>query len=669
MNQKLSLLAGTILLGLNSTYSTAQSFKNKEQNTKYNNIESITVLGSAATADAELGGVSLKALPINTHVVGRAEIERLRFVNPNEFLDRIPGETQVRNLRIPDGGKSYTIPMLDGMPLESPYEGATQRLDRVNTFDIQRVEVIKGPASALYPNNAFGGIVNVVSRDAPLSPETRVSIEAGDFSRLRAGLSTGARVDKLGYFFDVNTRNLSGLRDESVNDRDQVSAKLAYQLSDATRVSTRIEYLDEYKIERADLTKEALETDPTQAGRLSSSTDLTQSSLSLNLEHLLESGQFDFALVRREKETVGESRFRGPQDENDLGYSSKLMYRHDFNQSNIIVGYNGYHGEQHTDQYERGDTDLSGSFRHSTYNLNINAYFAQYRLNASDDMILTGGLRYEKIHLASIHFTSNNDAQSADFSELAPKLGLTYQLNSDHMLWLGVSKGFYAPDLDDLYASDKGDPNLKPEEASNIEFGFRGHFGDWQYDTSIYHNNITHYLVTQEFENNDGTEYELTTNAGKVSIKGFESVIEYTPKDAHWRFGLTHTFARNKYDSFVQSVAGADDDLSGKILRRSPDHHLNARIAWLPIDKLSIELEGDFYSSYYADNENSPESEFTRDERINLRADYQLDHWRIWLHALNLSDTMQDRATYRRDVMSFRTIDGRTLYAGVSYTF
>ena len=191
--------------------------------------------------------------------------------------------------------------------------------------------------------------MNVVSRDAPLTPETRASIEAGDFSRLRAGLSTGARVDNLGYFLDVNTRNLSGLRDESVNDRDQVSAKLSYQLSDATRVSTRLEYLDEYKVERAELTKKALETDPTQAGRLSTSTDLAQSSLSFKLENLLESGQFDFALVRREKETVGESRFRDPQDENDLGYSSQLMYRHDFNQANLIVGYNGYHGEQHTD--------------------------------------------------------------------------------------------------------------------------------------------------------------------------------------------------------------------------------------------------------------------------------------------------------------------------------
>ena len=64
--------------------------------------------------------------------------------------------------------------------------------------------------------------------------------------------------------------------------------------------------LDEYKVERADLTQQQLETDPTQAGSLSSSTNLTQTSLSLNLEHLLESSQFDFALVRRKKDTVGE---------------------------------------------------------------------------------------------------------------------------------------------------------------------------------------------------------------------------------------------------------------------------------------------------------------------------------------------------------------------------
>ena len=664
MKQHLPLLASAIVLGLNSPYIAAQNLKNTPDSSEYNTIESITVLGRAATEDAELGGVSLKALPINTHVVGRAEIERLRFVDPDEFLDRIPGETQVRNLRIPDGSKSYTIPMLDGLPLESPYEGATQRLDRVNTFDIERVEVIKGPASALYPNNAFGGVVNVISRDAPLTPQTKVSLEAGDFNRLRAGLNTGGKVDNLSYFFDVNTRSLEGLREKSVNDKDQVSGKLTYQLSDATRLSTRFEYLDENKVTRGDLTQEQLKADPTQAGGLSSSADLTQTSLSVGLVHLLKSGQFDVALVRREKDTVGQSRFRGPQDENDLGYSSKLMYRHDFSHSNVIIGYNGYHSEQDTDRYARGDSDLTGAFESGLYHLNINAYFAQYRVNATDNLVLTAGLRHENIHLASSEYN-----QAANFSELAPKLGLTYQLNTEHMVWLGVSEGLYVPNLRHLYDPQEGNANLKPEEASNIELGFRGSIAGWQYDTSVYYNDITNYLVTQEFEHADGTEYERTTNAGQVNIQGIETVLEYAPKDLNWRFGLTHTFAKNTYDSFVQSTPGADDDLSGKTLRRSPKHHLNARIAWLPITDLILELEGDFYSSYYADHNNTPESEFTRDPRINLRADYQLADWRIWLHALNLSDTMEDRATYSRGTMRFKTIDGRTLYAGVSYTF
>ena len=105
------------------------------------------------------------------------------------------------------------------------------------------------------------------------------------------------------------------------------------------------------------------------------------------------------------------------------------------------------------------------------------------------------------------------------------------------------------------------------------------------------------------------------------------------------------------------------------MLRRSPDHHVNIRLAWLPLDGLSAELEADVYSHYFADNNNSPEAKFTRGERINLRLNYNLDHWRLWVHGLNLTDTLEDRATFRRNTLSLRTINGRTFYAGASYTF
>ncbi len=667
MKFRLTLVASACLLsstaGLLSSHALAE-----HPSKNLSGIESITVLGKTNTQDADLGGNNLKDLAINSHVVGRAEIERLRFVDPDEFLDRIPGETQVRNLRIPDGGKSYTIPMLDGIPLENPYEGATQRLNRTNTFDIQRVEIIKGPASALYPNNAFGGIVNVVSRRPPKHAETQVSVEAGDFERLRLGLNTGGTYNKVGYFLSANSRNLGGLRDLSKNDRQQASAKLVFNPSDITTITTRIEYLDEDVIARGDLTAEQLREDPTQAGGLSSATDLQQSTLSASAEHLLESGKLEASVVRREKDTVGQSRFRGPQDENDLAYSGKITYRHDLNDSNIIIGADYYDGTQDTKQYARDDINLTGAFTPFENTLTIQTFFAQYQVEASEKITVTAGLRHEDIDLSS----SLYDGQDASFKDTSPKLGITYQLNQNNKLWLGISEGFYAPSTGDLFDLDNGNPDLKPEQARNIEFGFRGTWHNWHYDSSVYQNIISNYLVAQEFVrlvDGQEQEYELTTNAGKVDIKGIETVVEYTPKNAKWRAGLTHTYTKNKFDSFVQSTPGASDDLSGKALRRSPDHHLNVRLAWLPLEGLSAELEADMYSHYFADHINSTEAKFTRGDRINLRVNYQLDHWRLWFHGLNLTDTMEDRATYSRGTMKFRTIDGRTFYAGASYTF
>lgn len=629
------------------------------------NIETITVLGAPAAENARLGGIDLNDLPLNAHVVGQTEIERIRFVDPDELLDRIPGETQVRNLRIPNGGKSYTLAFVDGVPIESPYSGATQRLDRVNTFDIQRIEVIKGPTSALYPNNVFGGVVNVVTRDVPQETQSKFSAEAGNFGRQRVAFSLGSNVGKLGYFLDVNTRRLDGLREGSQNDRDAASLKLVYQLSDDTKITSRLESLDEEFEARGDLTAEQIAQDPSQAGGLNQATDFQQNTASLALSHQLASGEFNAMVLKRTKDSVGLSRFRGPQDSSDDALNINASYRHDLNGSSLIFGIDRYQGEVDTKTFGRSDLQLAGPFDQFTNGLDITAYFAQYQVALVDELRLTAGLRYEDVDLSSDAAAN----QKASFNDLAPKLGLNYQLRDNHQLWFSVSKSFYAPDLDDLFDADNGNPNLEQEEAQNIEFGFRGSFGDLAYDSSIYHNQIDNYLVTQEFITDSGNEFELTTNAGQVTVSGIESVIEYAPENADWRIGVTHTYARNKYDSFVQSTVGANDDFSGNELARSPKHHLNARLAWEPIANFTAELEGDFYSSYFSDDANSVQGKFSRDERLNLRLSYQHDHWRFWLNVLNISDTLEDRATFRRGNLSFRTVDGRSYYAGVSYQF
>ena len=636
---------------------------NAQDESTVKQLETITVLGKEAAKESTLGGIALKELPLNAHIVDLEEIERLRFVDPNELLDRIPGETQVRNLRIPDGGKSYTLAYVDGVPIESPYGGATQRLDRVNTSEIQRVEVIKGPTSALFANNVFGGVVNVVTKEVPEETEIGISSEFGNLGRERFGLDVASKVGDLGYSFNVNTRRLDGLREGTQNDRDVGSLKLVYDFTESTRLTARLERFEEVTELRGDLTEEEISADPTQAGELSSATDLEQDTVSLALRHTLSTGEFNAVLLNRVQDTIGLSRFRGPQDVTDDAINFITSYRHDLSNGSFTVGYDRYDGDVDTRSFDRDDIELIGDFTEFETGLEIDAFYAQYQVALAQDLTLIAGLRHEEIDLTS----DLDGGQEADFSSTAPKLGLTYELADNAQVWFSVSEGLYAPDLDDLFDEDNGNPDLDPEEALNIELGFRGSWNNWAYDVSVYHTEIENYLVTQELIDTNGDEFELTTNAGQITVKGLESVIEYAPENANWRAGLTYTLSDNKFDSFVQSTVGADDDFSGNELRRTPRHHVNARVAWEPVTNLIAEVEGDFYSSYFSDDENSVEGRFQRGERINLRLTYDIDNWSVWVSALNISDTLEDRGTFSRGELSIRTVDGRSYYAGVSY--
>lgn len=651
-----------------------------------NRLEQVTVIGHKTTRDSHLGGISLVELPVSAFVVSRDEIERIRFVDPDDFLDRIPGETQVRNLRIPNGGKPYTIPMVDGMPLDNPYDGATADINRVNSFDIERIEVIKGPASALYGNNAFGGVINVVTRGIPEEQENRIWAELGEFGHQRAGVSSAGAINKkLGYLVDVNSLQTDGLRDnyESANpndfpdavknDRTAFSGKLLYQPSDSTQLTLRYEYLERDEVTATDIPQSQFDLDETvilsnRSGNPDVSfEDATSQAFYFKVVHALRDGEINFSTVARNVEIEGDSRFSDPKIEDQDSISAKLWYRHNFEHSNLIIGAENYNGEIKADFYDSVDLNFTGAVSSQTEtDLRITALFAQYMMSPTDALSITFGLRQEDISEESL-------VGDADFDDLAPKVGVTYQVNENNMLWLGLSEGFLAPSPEDLFDPSEGNPGLKPEEAENIEFGLRGNWGKLGYSTAYYHTKIQNYLFTQEVDtDNDGVlDADQTSNAAQVTVQGLESVLEYRLTD-YWRFSVTHTYAKNEFDSFVQSVVGAADDFSGNSLSRSPKHHVNARIAWLPIKGLIVELESDFYSSYTTSDANDDsKGSFSRDERIDLRINYAIGDWTVWLNGLNLTDTLEDRVLYsaRSNARSYRLIDGRSFQTGVSYAF
>jgi hypothetical protein len=93
----------------------------------------------------ELGRLT-KVTPLAGSIVDQQELNTVKYIDLlRDQLSRIPGVSIVRNMRIPDGGKSYTMGMLDGIILGSPLNQNTTVIDRVNQQEIESIEVVRGP--------------------------------------------------------------------------------------------------------------------------------------------------------------------------------------------------------------------------------------------------------------------------------------------------------------------------------------------------------------------------------------------------------------------------------------------------------------------------------------------------------------------------------------------
>ncbi len=129
-------------------------------------------------ARTELGKLT-EATPISGAVVSRDELEHLELGNNLlELGKRVPGISMIRNMRIPDGGKLYTENRIDGMRATATN---TSVLDEVDLMDVDHIDVITGPASALYGSGALGGTISVFTRQPPEQFSAKASQELGSF--------------------------------------------------------------------------------------------------------------------------------------------------------------------------------------------------------------------------------------------------------------------------------------------------------------------------------------------------------------------------------------------------------------------------------------------------------------------------------------------------------
>ncbi|AGH79219.1 TonB-dependent siderophore receptor [Xanthomonas citri pv. citri] len=207
---------------------------------QYTPYRALSITGATKT-DA-----SLRDLPISARVLDRTLLEDAGVTDLAGALELASGITKANNL----GGlwDSYSMRGFTGDPnFSSDYmvngfnasRGYNGLRDAANT---QSIEVIKGPASALYGRGEPGGAVNIVTKKPLFQPQHSVDVSAGSFDSYRAAIdSTGPLSENVAYRLNVMHKDQHSFRDTVDSDSTLLAPSLLWMPAPDTTVSYELE--------------------------------------------------------------------------------------------------------------------------------------------------------------------------------------------------------------------------------------------------------------------------------------------------------------------------------------------------------------------------------------------------------------------------------------------
>lgn len=502
--------------------------------------------GSLATdvvVTAEATPAEVSALGVAATVVDREEIDRRQQSTLLELLRTVPGLDVVQSggpggvtsLFLRGTGSAQTLVLLDGAKLNSPYFGAVD-LSSISAANVDRIEVVRGPFSALWGSEAVGGVVRILTKRG-----------GGSGLAARGSASYGSATTKEGTF-------QASFSDGAVD----VSAGFRRLLSDGdlpnghystTSLSGAFDVLVSEDVRvGASLRRETGETGVPFVGETATPNRKTfadTTSLTVPIAVTLGKGT---SLEAAASVVRDEPRFEDPDDpwgftesETDARrQQARVVVSHEWSAHRLSVGADWERTEvTNRDSY---GLQLDGETT-STWSA-----FAEDRLSlASDRLAVTTGLRY--------------DDHSAFGSAVSPRVAVSYRLSDAVKLRAAGGSAFRSPSTGELYYPFSGNPDLDPERSVSWEAGAEWSF--WRgavLEATAFTTDVTD-LIQYDFA------AQRNVNVGRARLRGIETALRGTV--------ATDVFARASY-----TLLDAVDRDTGLPLLRRPRHRASGTVGY-----------------------------------------------------------------------------------------
>lgn len=509
---------------------------------------------------------SVLETPASVSMVDGEDMRNARLgVNLSESLGGVPGlqiqnrENYAQDLQVSIRGYGARSTFgvrgvrlyLDGIPGTMPDgQGQTSNIDIAS---IERIEVLRGPFSALYGNSS-GGVIQVFTEDGKLPPEASASMAAGSSGTWRYGAKARGLVDvgdtELDYVVSLNRYTTQGFREHSGARRNLGNAKLGLQFDSDTRLTVIANSVSIRADDPLGLSRRDFEDDPGSAVENATlyntrkSVDQTQGGLVFE-KRLDDSNELRAMVYYGERDTVQyqaipvaaqlnprhsggvidlSRRYAGA----DLRWTSR--YELGGRPLTMIVGvaYDELREERRGyENFAGSDLGVKGGLRRDETNKiwNIDPYL-QMSWQFAPRWTLDAGLRHSTIRFDSRdHYMvpgNGDDSGKARYKEWLPVGSLSYSPTADLSFYVSAGRGFETPTFNEISYRNDGLPglnfNLAPAVNTNVELGAKARVAGGVLTAAVYQSQTRDEIVAAD------ASFGRTTyqNAGRTRRTGFE---------------------------------------------------------------------------------------------------------------------------------------------------
>lgn len=465
-------------------------------------LTELSLMSSEIVVTASRQARLSSSVPASFSLITPRDLAVRNIVSLDQALRYVPGVQVMDNQVNVRGSSGFTfnagsrvLLLLDGLPLLSP-ESDGIPFDALPFAQIERIEIIKGPGSALFGGGALGGVVNVITRDYPIEPTYHAKVYSGLRQPAKHDIWRGKWEDggdewrslwgatfshaqrlgsRAGYWVNVDYRRDSGYTFLSKRRIFQGFGKIGWGVGENTKMDVLVSGLQRKKdtflfwngiTDALNPGRFALgdPLDPTGSADALTTEFVVQPSMRrvLNSQWLLQTRLRLYGIVIQAIDTEGKPK---PVSDGTIGFRYGGEVQLDWSPSlrrNFVFGVSGDANTTASSFFTTGDGDDTGSQPEG-------AVFVQWQEHPIEGVEVVGGARFDAYRIDGV----------TSVEKLSPKLAVSYQATRALSLRASYGQGFRVPGLAERFVNNQDRfplfPNLdlEPEESTSYEVGFR----------------------------------------------------------------------------------------------------------------------------------------------------------------------------------------------------